>query len=145
LIKLIHCCILFIEGNFRKKGELSLAYPVIHTCPICNHSLHVKKLECSHCQTVIENDFTLSRFATLSKEQIHFVEVFLLSRGNIKVVEKELGISYPTVRGKLNEIIKLLGHNQGEAEGMDDKSHIITMLENDEISPKEAIELLKQK
>src|SRR5690625_6760481 len=107
---------------------MEMAYPVIHSCPICTHALHVKKMQCPQCNTVIENDFTLSRFATLSKEQIHFVEVFLLSRGNIKVVEKELGISYPTVRGKINEIIKLLGHNQGEAEGMDDKSQIITTL-----------------
>lgn len=126
-----------------------MAYPVIHSCPICTHALHVKKLQCPQCNTVIENDFTLSKFATLSKEQIHFVEVFLFSRGNIKVVEKELGISYPTVRARLNEIISLLGHERNEEEEDDDdgndKDHIITMLENDEISAEEAIDLLKRK
>src|SRR5699024_11312660 len=82
---------------------------------ICNHALNVKKLECSNCHTKIENDFTLSKFASLSAEQMHFVEVFLNSRGNIKEVEKELGISYPTVRGKLNDIITLLGHDRQSA------------------------------
>lgn len=123
-----------------------MSYPVINACPICNHSLHVTKLECSNCQTTIENDFTLSKFASMSAEQMHFVEVFLVSRGNIKEVEKELGISYPTVRGKLNDIITFLGHDKGVADETNrSKSQIISMLENDELTTKEAIKLLKNK
>jgi|SRR5690625_4210465 len=123
-----------------------MTYPLINTCPICNHLLYVKKLECSHCHTTIENNFSLSKFASLSAEQMHFVEVFLNSRGNIKEVEKELGISYPTVRGKLNDIITLLGHDRQSAEETEQsKSQIISMLENDEITTKEAIKLLKNK
>lgn len=123
-----------------------MSYQVINSCPICNHSLHVKKLECANCHTIIENDFTLSKFSSLSAEQMHFVEVFLVSRGNIKEVEKELGISYPTVRGKLNEVITLLGHDKKPAEENEQsKSQIIAMLENDEITTKEAIKLLKNK
>lgn len=123
-----------------------MSYPIINSCPICSHSLHVKKLECANCHTIIKNDFTLSKFASLSDEQMHFVEVFLISRGNIKEVEKELGISYPTVRGKLNDIITLLGHDQKTAEGAEQsKSQVISMLENGEITTKEAIKLLKSK
>ncbi len=122
-----------------------MVYPVIHTCPICSHSLHVKKLECSHCHTRIENDFVLSKFASLSAEQINFVEVFIVSRGNIKEVEKELGISYPTVRSRLNEIIELLGHTkQKENKQKYNKSDIISKLDNDEISAQEAIRLLRE-
>lgn len=122
-----------------------MVYPVIHTCPICSHSLHVKKLECSHCHTRIENDFVLSKFASLSAEQINFVEVFIVSRGNIKEVEKELGISYPTVRSRLNEIIELLGHTkQKENKQKYNKSAIISKLDNDEISAQEAIRLLRE-
>jgi|SRR5690625_251983 len=122
-----------------------MSYPVINDCPICNHALHVTKLQCSNCSTTIENDFTLSEFASLSAEQIHFVEVFLISRGNIKEVEKELGISYPTVRGKLNDIITLLSHEQQSAEKTEQsKSQIISMLENEEISTKEAIKLINK-
>ena len=96
-----------------------MAYPIIETCPVCAHQLHVSRLNCSHCHTVIENDFTLSKFAAFSGEQMKFIEVFLLKRGNIKEVEKALGISYPTVRGKLNDIIAMLGY-QEEAEPEND-------------------------
>ena len=47
----------------------------------------------------------MTKFASLSKEQLHFIEIFLKCRGNIKEVEKELGVSYPTVRGILNDVI----------------------------------------
>jgi len=121
-----------------------MTFPVIHTCPVCDHSLHVKKLGCSNCRTVIENDFSLSKFATLSAEQMRFVEVFVVKRGNIKEVEKALEISYPTVRGKLNDIITVLGHNEEEGKHKEKirKSQVIAMLENDEISAKEAVALL---
>src|SRR5690625_4495585 len=122
-----------------------MPYPVIHSCPVCNDTLHVKKLECSKCHTRIENDFTLSKFASLSTEQMNFVEVFLLSRGSIKEVEKELGISYPTVRARLNEIIALLGHEKDSEEDEPNRTEIIAMLENDEITANEAIMLLKNK
>lgn len=91
-----------------------MPYPMIQTCPTCNHTLHATRLECSNCHTTIENHFEFSKFSTLNEEQLHFIEVFLLSRGNIKEVEKELGVSYPTVRGKLNDIIAKLGHRKRE-------------------------------
>ncbi|MEW8969975.1 MAG: DUF2089 family protein, partial [Mesobacillus sp.] len=83
-----------------------------------------------------------SRLASLTKEQLHFVEIFLVSRGNIKEVEKELGISYPTVRGKLNDIITALGYDTQKKNETDEKK-IVTMLEKGEISPEDAIKLLK--
>lgn len=130
-----------------------MTYPVIHNCPVCAHQLHVRKLACSHCDTVIENHFSLSKFASLNAEQMQFVEVFVLKRGNIKEVEKALGISYPTVRGKLNQIIAQLGEGTEGTEGTaEEKKHaqekqtrrseVISKLEREEISPAEAIELL---
>lgn len=127
-----------------------MTYPVIHNCPVCAHQLHVRKLACSHCDTVIENHFSLSKFASLNAEQMQFVEVFVLKRGNIKEVEKALGISYPTVRGKLNQIIAQLGEETEETaeekkhaqEKQARRSEVISKLEREEISPAEAIELL---
>ncbi|MDU5020563.1 MAG: DUF2089 family protein [Clostridiales bacterium] len=78
----------------------------------------------------------------LSQEQLHFVEVFLSCRGNIKDVEKKLNISYPTVRGKLDEINQTLGLN-ARKNSDNEKQHIMNMLENGEISSDEAIKLLK--
>ncbi len=79
---------------------------IISRCPVCNHELKVTRLQCSECQTVIENDFALSKFDYLSDEELFFTETFIKCRGNIKEVEKELGISYPTVRSKLDGVIK---------------------------------------
>lgn len=122
-----------------------MSHPMIHNCPVCEKTLLATRLECSNCHTVIENNFTLSKFATLSKEQIEFIEVFIVSRGNIKTVEKRLGISYPTVRGRLNEIVTLLGHDEPPREPDHDPSEVIQRLENDEITAEEAISLLKNR
>ena len=84
---------------------------VISRCPVCNCELTVARLKCDSCDTVIENSFRLSKFDYLSDEELYFTETFLRCRGNIKEVEKELGISYPTVRSKLNEVIKKLGYD----------------------------------
>lgn len=123
-----------------------MAYPIIETCPVCTHQLHVSKLSCSHCHTVIENDFTLSKFAAFTPEQLEFIEVFLMKRGNIKEVEKVLGISYPTVRGKLNDIVGMLGHQSVmEHDESERKAEVIAQLEKGEISVDKALALLKNK
>ncbi|MFS0901458.1 DUF2089 domain-containing protein [Priestia aryabhattai] len=121
-----------------------MAYKVITNCPVCSGTLKITKLQCTHCHTTIENEFELSKLASLSKDQLHFVEVFLTCRGNIKEVEKELGISYPTVRGKLTDIISSLGYVQRKKNEVDEKK-VVTMLEDGEITPEEAIKLLKEK
>ncbi|AZV62589.1 DUF2089 domain-containing protein [Peribacillus frigoritolerans] len=121
-----------------------MAYKVITDCPVCSKTLKITKLHCSHCHTTIENEFELSKLASLSKDQLHFVEVFLTCRGNIKEVEKELGISYPTVRGKLTDIISSLGYVQKKKKNEVDEKKVVTMLENGEITPEEAIKLLKE-
>src|SRR5699024_6727080 len=114
-------------------------------------SLHVQKLACSNCHTVIENEFGLSKFTSLSKEQMDFVEVFVVKRGNIKEVEKALGISYPTVRSKLNDIVEQLGYEEEQdvkislAEERTRKIDVLDRLEKGEISTQEALERLKNK
>lgn len=89
---------------------------IISRCPVCNHELTVARLKCDSCDTVIENSFKLSKFDYLSDEELYFTETFIRCRGNIKEVEKELGISYPTVRSKLDSIIKKLGYESGPDE-----------------------------
>lgn len=120
-----------------------MGYPLITNCPVCSKTLKITKLQCSHCQTTIENDFELSKFAALNQEQLYFIEVFLKSRGNIKEVEKELGVSYPTVRGKLNDIISALGYKERKADT--EERSVISMLEKGEIGVDEALNLLKDK
>ena len=123
------------------RKEKVMAYPLISECPVCGKQLKITKLQCTHCHTVIENEFELSNFASLSREQLNFIEIFLKCRGNIKEVEKELGISYPTVRGKLDDIISSLGYSTIKKVEIDRKK-VILMLEKGEITAEEAISIL---
>ena len=116
---------------------------VISRCPVCRHELTVERLKCDCCETVIENSFKLSKFDYLSDEERHFTETFLRCRGNIKEVEKELGISYPTVRSKLDGVIKALGYEPGPNEQTAKREGILKALENGEITVEQAIAQLK--
>ncbi|MBU3074870.1 DUF2089 domain-containing protein [Clostridium estertheticum] len=119
-----------------------MAYKIITQCPVCSSKLTVTKLKCKKCDTVIENEFELSKFSYLTMEQLSFVEVFIKCRGNIKDVEKELGISYPTVRGKLEDLIASLGYTQIK-EKEDNSADVIDRLEKGEITAEQALNLLK--
>lgn len=120
-----------------------MAYKVLTQCPVCNSKLTVTKLKCKKCSTVIENDFELSKFSYLTADQLNFAEVFIKCRGNIKDVEKELGISYPTVRGKIEDLIASLGYAPIR-EKEDNSAEIIDKLEKGEITAEQALNLLKK-
>lgn len=120
-----------------------IAYRVISKCPVCSAKLRVTKLKCNKCGTVIENDFELSKFEYLSSEQLNFMEVFLKCRGNIKDVEKELGISYPTVRAKLDDVVSALGYTVIKKPTVNSKE-ILDMLERGEITPEQALNMMKE-
>ncbi len=115
---------------------------VIGECPICNSDLKVTKLTCSHCGTELSGSFQLSKFNYLSKEDLYFIEVFIKNRGNIKQVEKELGISYPTVKKNLDDVIRSLGYAVDEEE-KEAKDEVFKKLEKGEITAAEAAKLLK--
>ena len=75
-----------------------MARDVISTCPVCSSELAVTRLQCRGCGTAIEGDFNVGRFGRLSREQLALLESFLRARGNAKELERELKVSYPTVR-----------------------------------------------
>ncbi len=116
---------------------------VISRCPVCGEELTVSRLKCGSCQTVIENKFKLSKFDYLSAEDLYFTETFIRCRGNIKEVEKELKISYPTVRAKLDSVIKKLGYEANQGEEGSKKEEILRALEKGEMTAEEAIAQLK--
>lgn len=124
-----------------------MAHELIGKCPICHQELEVTRLKCRYCGTAIEGTFELCKFCRLDPEQVNFIEVFIKCRGNIKEVEKELNISYPTVRSKLDQVIRALGYEVGAAPE-DDKGtkrkEVLDMLNSGELSSKEAIKLLKE-
>src|SRR3990172_5239415 len=90
---------------------------VISTCPVCSHELAVTRLHCGHCGTTLEGDFSVGRYGRLSREQLALLESFLRSRGNLREMERELGISYPTVRNRVEALVRALGLTDGEVAG----------------------------
>lgn len=122
-----------------------MAYKLLENCPVCSHRLHAVKLKCSSCGTVIENEFELSGFSRLSKEQLGFLEVFIACRGSIKDVERALGISYPTVRAKLDDVIGMLGLKVAEQEPGEEvsKREVLKRLDAGEITQEEALRAIK--
>ena len=91
-----------------------MPHDAIATCPICSGELAVTRLHCRSCGTTLEGDFNVGRFARLSREQFALLESFLRSRGNLKEMERELGISYPTVRARVDLLLRALGLGDGD-------------------------------
>lgn len=116
---------------------------VLGRCPVCRSKLKVVRLECNSCKTGIDGSFELDKFSYLSDEQKTFVEVFIKNRGNIKEIEKDLGISYPTVRRNLDQVIEALGYSVKPTEEDVNKKEILERLSKGEISSEEALKKLK--
>lgn len=91
-----------------------MARDVISTCPVCEGELAITRLHCRTCGTALEGEFGVGRFGRLSREQLALLESFLRSRGNLKDLERELGISYPTVRGRVESLLRALGLADGD-------------------------------
>ena len=90
-----------------------MVHDVIATCPVCSDELTITRLHCRNCGTALEGEFGVGRFGRLSREQLALLESFLRSRGNLKEMERELGISYPTVRGRIDALVRALGLAEG--------------------------------
>src|SRR5918998_2823339 len=86
---------------------------VISVCPVCESELHVTRLHCNTCGTTIEGEFTVGRFAHLGRDQMLLLEGFLRSRGNLRELERELGVSYPTIRNRVEGLLRALGLADG--------------------------------
>ena len=86
---------------------------VISNCPVCESRLHVTRLHCNTCGTTIEGEFSVGRFANLGRDQMLLLEAFLRSRGNLRELERELGVSYPTIRGRVEGLLRALGLGDG--------------------------------
>ncbi len=84
-------------------------------CPACGGPLVVTECRCADCNLQLRGEFRLGLFSNLSDDQLTFVRVFLRTRGNLTEVEKVLGVSYPTIRNKLDEINKALDRAQASA------------------------------
>ncbi len=112
---------------------------------MCAESLQVTRLDCQACGTRVEGAFALGRFQALPPEQLQFVETFVRVRGNIKDVERELGVSYPTARARLDAVIRALGFEvPTEDHGTQRRKEILRELAEGKIAADDAVRLLEE-
>ena len=93
-----------------------MSYELLSTCPVCQGDLRVTSLACARCGTSVRGDFDAGGFARLTPAQRRFAVSFLRCRGNIREMEKEYSISYPTVRSRIDEIVASLGESPSDAD-----------------------------
>ena len=126
--------------------------PLILKCPSCEGNLTVTSLGCPECSINIDGEFALPQLLKLSRAQIDFIEVFIKNRGIIREVERELGVSYPTVRARLDEVITALGYSAKsapEASTSEDNSGsrrraVLADLKGGKLTPEQALAALNE-
>lgn len=119
-------------------------------CPFCGGGVIVTHFACPECDAVVEGRFSPHPLAVFDADQTRFVLAFLRNRGNIKDVERELGLSYPAVRAKISEVVKALGYTvdaedaAAEETARVQRAEVLGALERGEIDAAQAAERLKQ-
>jgi len=121
---------------------------VIGQCPICKETLQVTRLYCPNCDTTLEGHFALGRFYQLTADQLAFIETLVRCEGKINRVGEEMGVSYPTVRSRLIDVIRALGYEVGEEESAgtvpdDVRKSILEELAQGKITSEEAVKRLR--
>ena len=119
-------------------------------CPSCRSDLSITRLTCPVCGTEVTGSFGLSRLARLEEPHAALLELFLRVRGNVKDMERQLGLSYPTVRARLEEALAAAGLDREtppsltESELRQRRDQILDQLERGEIASGDATTLLRE-
>ena len=125
-------------------------HPLPSQCPICGGEVIVTRLNCRNCNTTIDGRFSSRSFSQLTPEQMDFVETFVRLEGKITRMEKELKLSYPTIRKLLHDVIRALGYEPGGEEELaelseEERQQILNDLDSGDISLEDALKKLKEK
>jgi hypothetical protein len=122
-------------------------YPALNQCPVCKNELTVSRLHCPACDTIVEGRFSAGHFANLTQEQLDFIVAFVRNEGKLNRMEEELGLSYPTIRNRLHEVIRDLGFEPGkdDAPEIEDEKRrkVLEDLDAGKITAESAMRILK--
>ena len=109
-------------------------------CPTCGHELDIRELSCHECNTSIRGRWSLGVFGRLTADQQTFLRIFVRSRGNLSEVERSLGVSYPTVRAKLEEVIEALQEDAvAEAPPVETRDEILKQIASGRLSVEDGL------
>jgi hypothetical protein len=123
-------------------------HPLVGACPVCGETLEVTRLHCRNCDTTIEGHFSVGAFDRLTPEQLAFAETFIQCKGKLNLMEEKIGLSYPTLRARLHELIRAMGYEVGQEEapaGISDEERrqILDDLAAGRISSQDAVKMLQ--
>lgn len=118
---------------------------LLTSCPVCGDPLAVTRLHCRKCDTAIDGHFEVGRLGRLTPEQVSFVETFVRCEGKLNRMEREVGLSYPTLRARLSEIIRQMGFVVGVEAGVSDEERhrVLDALAAGKITSEEAMRALE--
>jgi hypothetical protein len=115
-------------------------------CPVCSEGVDVTSVTCTTCEIDIKGAFKPHWLTGLDSEQLEFLLTFVRCRGVLRDIEAILGISYPTVRNRVDQLVDavehLLGESQAAATPRDSRLAVLERLAGGEISPGRALTLL---
>ena len=123
---------------------------MLEKCPVCKNELIITRLYCDRCGTTMSGQFgsPTSRFSNLNHEQLKFLETFIRCEGKFNRMEEELKVSYPTIKNRFSDLLSALGYDNdlSEEKRKDkiDKITILRKLDQGEITPEEAEDLLRE-
>ena len=112
-------------------------------CPVCNTKLALTRLSCPSCETELSGAFAQCEFCVLSDEDRDVLRVFLASRGNMKDLERHLGVSYPTARARFDALLGKLGIDR-PATAAPSRVELMEMVARGEIGVEEALKRLNE-
>lgn len=124
-------------------------HPIIGACPVCRETLAVTRLHCRNCDTTIEGHFALGVFERLDPDLLAFAATFIDCEGKLNRMETKLGLSYPTLRARLNELRRAMGYDVDQEEpapgGINDEQRrqILDDLAAGRLKSEDAIKLLQ--
>jgi hypothetical protein len=122
-------------------------YPMLNRCPVCKNELIGTHLHCPSCDTSVEGRFSAGHFADLTQAQLDFIVAFVRNEGKLNRMEEELGLSYPTIRNRLHEVIRALGFEPGkdDAPEVNDEKRVKVLedLDAGKISAEDAMRILR--
>jgi len=117
-------------------------HPMPTRCPVTGETLEVTRLRGPTSGVVIEGEFLPNEFALLDGDALEYLRLFVKVRGNLKEVERMLGVSYPTVRARFDAMVRALGYEVAD-ESADARSDVLAALERGEIGAEEATRRLQ--
>ena len=134
-----------MSDNSQQKDGRGSASEALHSpinrCSYCGEGMRITKVSCEACGLSHEGDFFTPRLYRLDPDEQHFVELFVLASGSLKQMAQLLGVSYPTVRGRLDRLIGRLREEQQRDEQRRQK--ILQDIEDGRIAPKQGMRMIE--